>query len=623
MKKDIYPDVRIEIISEGLTKKILESSGSPAPSVYGEEQPEGKNLPNVGIKGKNKELQSLLETSNKKPNYTGLVKEAIQELRKDNHNKAPKGQGGGFGVLVEDIAGPAGFTEGETAKRRADASMAAASASDLERYQYGPRTGQAKFSDASGEYGIQETGTKGVGTGGVTQVATGVGPGFSRLGTSVDGEFVPAKSPTQMGGETGFKPPTPVSDSDTYDPATVASLGTPTRPATSGEIFDREFEQGQGDKEEAAAIKAEADKLRAASAAQTDDEPDEAPVVVPLTSGPGEDDKGTEGTKDVDATATSVAADVTGTEPEKPSTPEIDPKITSEIGLGVRANPEVTRPKNSRGDLLPQFGSSGYFDAIVSIGEGGENVEANYGVSNLSDFLSLYAQNPQFDQTKFLENLGVKQPEAPEQKANIEKANPFKASLKKQAPPMAMTMNRPPNMGVGMQQPVVTGAGTMKNTEKAVAANKPAAVKATTKARRRKPKTIEMMVKSITDRLMKQQESDVDTFSSKRQNFGDLTTGQMDRDTGTRPGTAFTRMTDSGTDEYGSPDQFIVTPPKDADAAVQSAASKRKDIESQVASQTENIPSASGGTPQGAPPPASTRQQASQTPKRFLKPSSK
>ena len=91
MKKDIYPDVRIEIISEGLTKKILESSGSPAPSVYGEEQPEGKNLPNVSIKGKNKELQSVLETSNKKPTYTGLVKEAIQELR-----KAPEEQYGQF-----------------------------------------------------------------------------------------------------------------------------------------------------------------------------------------------------------------------------------------------------------------------------------------------------------------------------------------------------------------------------------------------------------------------------------------------------------------------------------------------------------------------------------------------
>ena len=82
MKKDRFPDIKIEIRSEGLAKKILGQPEASTPSVYGEEQPEGKNLPNVEIKGKNKELQSLLETSNKKPNYTGLVKEALLELRK-------------------------------------------------------------------------------------------------------------------------------------------------------------------------------------------------------------------------------------------------------------------------------------------------------------------------------------------------------------------------------------------------------------------------------------------------------------------------------------------------------------------------------------------------------------
>ena len=87
MKKDTYPDVRIEIISEGLAKKILGKPETATPSVYGEEKPTGENLPNVDSKSRNKELQSLLETSNKKPDYTGLVKESIQELRKDNQNK--------------------------------------------------------------------------------------------------------------------------------------------------------------------------------------------------------------------------------------------------------------------------------------------------------------------------------------------------------------------------------------------------------------------------------------------------------------------------------------------------------------------------------------------------------
>ena len=67
--------------------------------------------------------------------------------------------------------------------------------------------------------------------------------------------------------------------------------------------------------------------------------------------------------------------------------------------------------------------------------------------------------------------------------------------------PKTTSMTSPPNMGVNAQQPVVTGAGTMKNIEKDVAANKPAATPAKTKARARKPKTIEMMAKSIADRI--------------------------------------------------------------------------------------------------------------------------
>ena len=54
--------------------------------------------------------------------------------------------------------------------------------------------------------------------------------------------------------------------------------------------------------------------------------------------------------------------------------------------------------------------------------------------------------------------------------------------------PKATTMNRPANMGVNVQQPVVTGAGTMKNIEKRVAANKPKAVGAPKKTRATKRK---------------------------------------------------------------------------------------------------------------------------------------
>ena len=620
MKKDIYPDVRIEIISEGLTKKILESSGSPAPSVYGEEQPEGKNLPNVGIKGKNKELQSLLETSNKKPNYTGLVKEAIQELRKDNQNKyavgsdkpeltaAPQGfergpefkpkrtrkdtptiyRGTGFrgretdAPLMDEerpyMGGgdtPTTQSPSEIAQRGSEAgpTVTPYSASDvLPRKKLDARTSaiasevasqtQNMVKEAIFELRKQPEGIPDMERrlGGKTRGA-GIGPVPESIGatsaTSAEIQSAPRTQTVQRDvrinepqdkkpGNLGLAGDIAVFG-DKYGPVQERGvLGMPNidevspgMPGAGG--IDRKV--GFGSAVESSGLEMETEDAKAARQAQaererkgikepkgfaTEDidygvgatatgagmkETEKEPVVeeieeenivstnetgdTELQADPGTG--GTGGTGDVDATASEIATNVTGIEPEEEeeesSTPEIDPKVTSELGLGVRANPELTRPKNSKGDLLPQFGSSGYFDAIVSIGEGGKNVEANYGVSNLSDFLSLYAQNPQFDQTKFETNFKI------EQKADIEKANPFKASLKKQAPPMAMTMNRPPNMGVGQQQPVVTGAGTMKNTEKAVAANKPAATPAKTKARRRKPKTIEMMVKSIANRV--------------------------------------------------------------------------------------------------------------------------
>ena len=83
MKKDTYPNVKIEIISEGLAKKILGKLENGSPSVYGEEKPTGENLPDIDSKGKNKEMGGLLQVSNKKPTYTSIIKQAILELRKE------------------------------------------------------------------------------------------------------------------------------------------------------------------------------------------------------------------------------------------------------------------------------------------------------------------------------------------------------------------------------------------------------------------------------------------------------------------------------------------------------------------------------------------------------------
>jgi len=120
MKKDVYPDVRIEIISEGLTKKILGKTKDATPVVYGEEKPTGENLPNIDSKGKNKEMGGLLQVSNKKPTYTSIIKQAMLELRKDAHDeeagrggagslqRTPKGKYGGLGRGSGD-AGLSGY----------------------------------------------------------------------------------------------------------------------------------------------------------------------------------------------------------------------------------------------------------------------------------------------------------------------------------------------------------------------------------------------------------------------------------------------------------------------------------------------------------------------------------
>ena len=148
MKKDVYPDVRIEIISEGLTKKILGKTKDATPVVYGEEKPKGENLPNIDSKGKNKEMGGLLQVSNKKPTYTSIIKEAIIELRKqpDYGGFQPGGRttGGKRSKRISDMQAR------NVARRKAaleagptDVARAKARSADLER------TGGQDITDAS------------------------------------------------------------------------------------------------------------------------------------------------------------------------------------------------------------------------------------------------------------------------------------------------------------------------------------------------------------------------------------------------------------------------------------------------------------------------------------------
>ena len=94
-------------------------------------------------------------------------------------------------------------------------------------------------------------------------------------------------------------------------------------------------------------------------------------------------------------------------------------KVKDEGFSSTSLSPEILRPKGKDGKTLPEFGSSGYFSAVLQIGESTKDLnEANYGVSDLPEFLSLYAQNEaQFKEADFLRNLGV------DQKADLEKAD--------------------------------------------------------------------------------------------------------------------------------------------------------------------------------------------------------
>mgnify|MGYP003631880757 CR=1 FL=1 len=631
MKKDTYPDVRIEIISEGLAKKILGKPETATPSVYGEEKPTGENLPNVDSKSRNKELQSLLETSNKKPDYTGLVKESIQELRKDNHDRkyktareanitptAPKlgepalisessaldpetekitvdapsrtGTLRNFGIVETDdgqksnvgpLLSAMGYGRGisaapETAEQR-DAILTAGS-KNFDQSKLSPTAGMGLV-DESGvplrdskdaqsrkkssiesqvasqtqnmikeaiqelrkapvDYGVATPGGKSKTTVGAASSAAGreeavqsqarlkaaeslkTGSGVAgamdagreyasslQAGTGgVEGPVGPGFKPSsyRSGGEEFVRPET-VGEMD-KDPGvnygSIGSMGAPgTGTAKGGDIpggdvrTAEDYNRNKVGTADSASLVGGPDKLPDESAGNVFGRTDyEAPPEDPPNGG------------NLDGMAGNVAGSVTGTDPNAGIIGEPQgSELGSEFNLGVKADPNKTRPNNpTTGKALPAFGSSAYFDAVLNIGEGNTKLNStNYGVDNLEDFLELYPQNPDlFSEKTLKEKYGddsLANLFGTTQKADFEKAeveNPFKASLKK-APmvggaagqmPKSTTMNRPPNMGVGMQQPVVTGAGTMKNTEKAVAANKPRAAGASKKTRATKRK---------------------------------------------------------------------------------------------------------------------------------------
>ena len=526
MKKDRFPDIKIEIRSEGLAKKILGKPEVSTPSVYGEEQPEGKNLPNVEIKGKNKELQSLLETSNKKPNYTGLVKEAIQELR-----KAPVDYG---------AATPGGRTKGvfttpESAAGRAEAKESQAQlAFDRNLQEPYSNLGSAMAASADYRSSLQS------GTGGVDGR---VGPGFK-----------PAAYDSPSENLKDYKPPQTVGDMDKNPGIDYGSIGsmaqaTGTGTAKGGAIPGGNVFETDGSKESKFEEEMPVAEVEEVIGSSTDGGDKSLQVGT---------NTGVTGVEEVEEPS-ATGATTTGFTPTKdrPAIPET----------------EQTIKNNRAGTPAPLINSSGYYSAVLQIGElTAENATAeqrnlalkNYGVKSLSEFLDLY----------------------------------------KAVTPKSITAKPKANVtGVNMSSTVVSGAGTMQKGK--IKAER--SVPARTRPKKRVPKlikserpamdnTLKYIIKEAFEEfklekkmgkpaLEKQEADDPSTFSSRRLAYGDVGAGQVNRPDkaeftpegapaafqpggrpggfGKRPGAAFTRMTESGIDEYGSPDQFQVTRPKD------------------------------------------------------------
>ena len=561
MKKDRFPDIKIEIRSEGLAKKILGKPEVSTPSVYGEEQPEGKNLPNVEIKGKNKELQSLLETSNKKPNYTGLVKEAIFELRKQPEGQYGQFQPGGVPKKTKDeaaskrIASTIGTTSPESA------ALQSAPTSESKKYST-ELTGQTAGVPQKKTTTETVENVRGTMTGTPDETAPGMpGAGGVRRLYSVeskpkgfDSADVSQTAAAAGTGKSGMLSDRKLSTA-AIDYGSIGSMGAPgtgTKGKDTGPAASTEMPSLVGGPD------VDEDVLEGRSSGTLPPDKSTEGLVV---GGPGEGLKDGEGLKEgeVNTAATSATgATATGFTPtkERPAIPETDESKEAE-----RA-----------GTPQPLLNSSGYYSAVLQIGElqnsknpkDIELISRNYGVKSLSEFLDLY----------------------------------------KAVTPKSITAKPKANVtGVNMSSTVVSGAGTMQKGK--IKAER--SVPARTRPKKRVPKlikserpamdnTLKYIIKEAFEEfklekkmgkpaLEKQEADDPSTFSSRRLAYGDVGAGQVNRPDkaeftpegrpaafqpggrpggfGKRPGAAFTRMTESGIDEYGSPDQFQVTRPKD------------------------------------------------------------
>lgn len=608
MKKDRFPDIKIEIKAEGLAKKILGKPAASTPSVYGEEQPEGKNLPNVSIKGKNQELQSLLETSNKKPVYTGLVKEAIQELRKDAHtfpskfDEAMPGTPGSTPTVDRRMAsykGKGGSNLGYQAQ--SDDELDEPLTSNISGYNFGAGGDESAPIDSkppvSGGFGSFTP------AGASPSEVMGDRPDFDMAAGAKRGSLDVNVDPTPSPEDMGTSGPAPTKYVGNLQiPSNIASQGQDaidefvkraTTPGSAGDGLENNMEKAPAPDSMGSQLAPVISKftkypLRKAVTDMTlqdlvkeaafelrkddDDDVDTDPYSIGDRIGNtlvaiGAGNLGTrsykKASKNLVENATKIGAgidklyaNISGFSASKNKGKDVvnflqnkftdasmkdvkvGEKITQQGGKAVKEI--ITEPKKvgttlKAEKLLPsiagglkkveggianmfKFGKKGlrgtlpknkYMTLGIAILAGLPEVSLKPIASSLNidkkdqkvigDTLSSLAgyanpfdygpKMPAFSEIQRVFGMGDKPTPVgapPGVMNNIQKA-PMIGGAAGQMP-KATTMNRPANMGVNVQQPVVTGAGTMKNIEKRVAANKPKAVGAPKKTRATKRK---------------------------------------------------------------------------------------------------------------------------------------
>ena len=606
MKKDRFPDIKIEIKAEGLAKKILGKPAASTPSVYGEEKPEGKNLPNISIKDKNQDLQSLLETSNKKPNYTGLVKAALTELKLQKATGDDPSADAAAAAARQQKIGDQGF--------------APTSSVDSPRTARNPLVGSTSAMD---EGAPTETGTRRMGTTPLTpDTAAGEGgpqtlskppepqpgdPGFTfDMAAGAKASSMPAKvnqAPSPEDAGTGGPAPTKYVG-NLQIPSNIASQGQDaidefvkraTTPGSAGDGLENNMEKAPAPDSTGSQLAPVISKftkypLRKAVTDMTlqdlvkeaafelrkddDDDVDTDPYSIGDRIGNtlvaiGAGNLGTrsykKASKNLVENATKIGAgidklyaNISGFSASKNKGKDVvnflqnkftdasmkdvkvGEKITQQGGKAVKEI--ITEPKKvgttlKAEKLLPsiagglkkveggianmfKFGGKGLRGTLpknkkltfaVAVLAGLPEVTLKPIASSLNidkkdqkvigDTLSSLAgyanpfdygpKMPAFSEIQRVFGMGESSKPTPVGAPpgvmkNIQKA-PMVGGAAGQMP-KATTMNRPANMGVNVQQPVVSGAGTMKNIEKRIAANKPKAVGAPKKTRATKRK---------------------------------------------------------------------------------------------------------------------------------------